>query len=230
MAGAGSRDSARRAGDTTLFRVARDVGFNARVEPFWHTFGRLKSRLGFFERRRERRRLERIVAGIRAGLRAEGADPQGWDEREGECVCNLRVARMGLVKEFKNYARGAADAGAGSEPWPHLFALRDRPCLLIPVEFARPLSVSPGGGEEPFPVASSLRARAELEEINARLRIDETFALRKMVDYLDATERDIAIYESRFGTSEGFWPKFTFVLLRKLCEASAAHRLPVLFA
>lgn len=225
----GSEDRAR-AGDTALFRVARDVGFNARVEPFWRAFDRLKFRMGFFERRRERRRLERIVAGVRAGLKDQGADPQGWDARPGECVCNLRVARMGLVKEFKTYVRGFADAAEGEEPWPHLAALRDRPCLLLPVEFFRPLSVSPGGGEEPLPVASSLRARAELEAINARLRIDETFALRKMVDYLDATERDIAIYESRLGAQEGFWPRFTFVLLRKLCDASATHGLPVLFA
>jgi len=75
-----------------------------------------------------------------------------------------------------------------------------------------------------------VRVRAELGEINDRLHIDETFALKKMVDYLDATERDIALYESRLGTSEGFWAKFSYVLLKKLMDVSVEKKLPVLFA
>ncbi len=222
-------ESSRKVEDVTLRRVGRDVGFNARVEPLWHTYRRMEPRWGFFDRRRERKRLERIVEAVNAGIRAGGSELVAWDGAQGECVCNLRVARMGLVREFKNYAALAAD-GKGAEAWPHLFALRDRPCLLLPADFPKPLTVDPGGDEEPFPVSSSARARAELAEVNRRLRIDETFAIRKMVDYMDATERDIEIYEKRLGTSEGFWAKFAYVLLKKLADVSQERRLPVLFA
>jgi hypothetical protein len=222
-------ESSRKVEDTTLRRVAADVGFNARVEPFWHTYRRMESRWGFFERRRERKRLERVVEVVNGGIRSAGSQPAGWDAGEGDCVCNLRVARMGLIREFKNYAGLAAD-GKGAETWPHLFALRDRPCLLVPAEFPRPITVQPAGDEEPFPVSSVLKAKEELADVNGRLRIDETFAIRKMVDYMDATERDIEIYEKRLGTSEGFWAKFAYVLLRKLTDVSSEKRLPVLFA
>jgi hypothetical protein len=102
--------------------------------------------------------------------------------------------------------------------------------MLVPVIFPAPVLAEPGGGEEAIPVASSVRVRAELGEINDLFRIGESFALNKMVDYLDATERDIALYESRLGTADGFWAKFSYVLLQKLMDVSVERNLPVIFA
>ncbi len=81
-----------------------------------------------------------------------------------------------------------------------------------------------------MPVSSAPAALRELEEINPRLRVDETFALRRMVDFLDASERDIQAYESRYGADEGFWPRFAFVLIRKLAGVSAERGLPAILA
>ncbi len=224
MGGSGPADSR----DSGLFRCAPNVGFNARVEPIWHTYVRLRSGMGFMGRWRERRRLRRLIGAINGGLRGEGASPASWDERPGECVCNLRVARLGLVAEFQAYLAGSLEE-RGADPWPHLGALRDQGCYLLPLDFARPLSVS-GEGGIPFPVASAVRAREELADVDARLHFARAFALPRMVDYLDATERDIALYESRFGTTDGFWPKFAWVLLRKLADAGVTHGMPVIFA
>ena len=47
--GAGSKP------ETTFYRTQQGVGFNARVEPVWHTFSQIEATLGFFDRRRERR-------------------------------------------------------------------------------------------------------------------------------------------------------------------------------
>ncbi len=215
--------------DSALYRIASDVGFNARVEPMWYTFSRLESRMGFLERWREKRRLRRLVAGINAGLKEQGASPGGWDERTGSCVCNLRVAKIGLMGEFKSYLRNVVDSEA-VRGWPHLMALRDRACYLVPFDFGKPLAVSPGSGEDTVPVLGSGALRRELTEVNERLRIDETFALRKMVDFLDASERDIQMYESRFGAEEGFWPRFAFVLARKLADVSLERGLPAIVA
>ena len=214
--------------DTTLRRIAGGAGFNARVESFRFTFSSLESKMGFFERRRERSRLDRIVKSINKQIRRQKADPGPWDTLPGGCVCNLRVAKMGLVRELKTWLSTGRETAPTD--WPHLHALRDRPCMLVPVAFPAPVSADPGGGEEPIPVASAIRGRAELGEIDELFRIGETFALKKMVDYLDATERDIALYESRLGTSEGFWAKFSYVLLKKLMDVSVEKNLPVLFA
>ncbi len=215
--------------DSALYRIAGDVGFNARVEPIWYTFARLAPRMGILERWRQKRRVRRLVAVLDAGLRAQGVDPGGWDRREGGCLCNLRVAKMGLVGEFKAYLRSAVDSDA-VRGWPHVMALRDRACYMLPHDFKAPLTVSPWRGEEAMPVSSAPAALRELEEINPRLRVDETFALRRMVDFLDASERDIQAYESRYGADEGFWPRFAFVLIRKLAGVSAERGLPAILA
>jgi len=215
--------------DTTLRRIAGGTGFNARIESYWNTFSKVESRFGFFERRRERGRLKRIVKSINSQVVGQKFAPDGWDKQAGDCVCNLKVAKMGLVKELKTWLKNGLDEDPAPQ-WPHLHALRDRPCLLIPVKFAQPLQVDPGGGEEAVPVGSSPALQQELAEINRRFRIDETFAIKKMVDYMDATDRDIAIYESKLGTSEGFWAKFSYVLLKKLTDVSVEKKLPVIFA
>jgi hypothetical protein len=220
------RGAGRTREDSTLRRLEKGLGFNARVEPIWLSFNHAAPQLGFFERRREKKRLKRIIAAVNSGAGPAGR-ASGWDTPSGECVCNLRVAKMGLIRELKTWVKNAPD-GEAPPAWIHLEALRDRPCMMVPAAFDSPLKVDPGSGEEPFPVSSSLKLQEELSAINQRFRIDETFALKKMVDYLDATERDISIYESRYGMSEGFWAKFAYVLLKKLADVSAEKRLPVL--
>ena len=215
--------------DTTFYRTQQGVGFNARVEPVWHTFNQMESSLGFFDRRRERKKVEHVLDSIQTAVAGQKGNPAGWDKTPGECVCHLRVAKMGLIKELKTWLKIGLD-GAAEANWPHLHMLRDRPCLMVPVPFTRPFSAEAAGGEEPIPVASSVSVREELAAINMKFRIDETFAIRKMVDYLDATERDIAIYEQRLGSQDGFWPKFAYVLIKKLADVSVEKKLPAIFA
>jgi hypothetical protein len=215
--------------ETTFYRTQQGVGFNARVEPVWHTFSQMEASLGFFERRRERKKVEHVIDAVNSAIVGQKGNPNGWDKTPGDCVSHLRVAKMGLVKELKNWLKIGLD-GTAEAKWPHLHVLRDRPCLMVPVPFTRPFSADPGGGEEMLPVASAEGVREELAAVNKRFRIDDTFAIRKMVEYMDATERDIAIYEQRLGSQDGFWPKFAYVLIKKLADVSVEKKLPAIFA
>jgi len=210
--------------ESTLYRLDRHVGFNARVEPYWYSFERMKASMGFFERWRERRRMKRVCAAIREGLTRRGAEASDWETRSGQCVCNLRVARTGLLAELQELLR--QEVPDGVEQWAHVMAQKDRASFLLPVAFEEPFGVGPGS------VTSAPRILEELADINRRLRIDEKFALAKAkkMDYIDATEKDISLYESKFGTIEGFWAKFSYVLLRKLADTSRESGLPALFA
>jgi hypothetical protein len=215
--------------DTTFYRTPQGVGFNARVEPVWHIYSQLEASLGFFDRRRERKKVEHVLDSIQTSIVGQKGNPSGWDKTPGDTVCHLKVAKMGLVKELKTWLKIHTD-GAAEATWPHLHVLRDRPCLMVPVPFTRPFTAEAAGGEEGIPVASATRVGEELAAINKKFKIDETFAIRKMVDYMDATERDIAIYEQRLGSQDGFWPKFAYVLLKKLSDVSVEKKLPAIFA
>jgi hypothetical protein len=214
---------------TTFYRTQQGVGFNVRVEPLWRTYQELAPGLGFWEKRRERKKVERVVTAVNRAIVGQKGNPAGWDQSEGGCVSHLRVAKMGLVRELKTWLKVGMD-GAAEKLWPHLHALRDRPCMMVPVPFARPMPVDPGGGEEPVPIASSLGVREELAAVNQQFRIDDSFAIKKMVDFMDATERDIALYEQKLGSQDGFWPKFAYVLLKKLADVSCEKKLPAIFA
>jgi hypothetical protein len=215
--------------ETTFYRSRQGAAFDARVEPVWHTFSQIEAGLGFFDRRRERKKVDKVIEGVNAAIVGQKGTPGGWEKTAGDCVCHLRVAKMGLVRELKTWLRIGLD-GQAEARWPHLHTLRDRPCLMLPVRFPVPISADPGGGEEALPVASAPWVLDELAAVNKKFRIDETFALKKMVDFMDATERDITIYEQRLGSQDGFWPKFAYVLIKKLADVSVARTLPAILA
>lgn len=215
--------------ETTFYRSRQHSGFDARVEPVWHTFSKIEAGLGFFDRRRERKKVEKVVEAVNTSIVGQKGDPADWDKAGGDCAAHLRVAKMGLVRELKTWLKIGLD-GKAESLWPHLHTLRDRPCLLVPARFAVPFSADPASGEEALPVASSPWVLEELSQINKKFRIDETFALKKMVEFMDAKERDIAIYEQRLGSQDGFWPKFAYVLIKKLADVSVAKNLPAIFA
>src|SRR6185436_9610683 len=132
--------------DTTFYRTQQGVGFNARVEPVWHTFSQMEASLGFFDRRRERKKVEQVLDSIQSSIVGQKGNPSGWEKTPGDCVCHLKVAKMGLVKELKNWLKVGLDGGAESK-WPHLHILRDRPCLMVPVPFTLPFQAQTGGDE-----------------------------------------------------------------------------------
>ncbi len=214
---------------TTFYRTGQRAGFDARVEPIWRTFNEIEPTLGFFDRRRERKKVERIIDVVNSAVVGQKGNPNGWEKATGDAVCHLKVAKMGLVRELKTWLKIGMD-GTAEAKWPHLHALRDRPCLVVPVPFTKPLLADPGGGEEPLPVASAPALRDELKDISDKFNVEGSFAIKKMVDYMDATERDIAIYEQRLGQQEGFWPRFAFVLIKKLADVSVEKKLPAIFA
>ena len=196
--------------DSTMMRIDDRVGFNARVEPMWHTFDRLRERLGFFKKWKYRRRVRDIVKRINRHLSHHKIEANGWDKVTGKCICNLRVAKIGLIHEFQNYlaSRLMPETLSG---WNHLMALKESNTICIPVEFPTPFRVTPAGEEQSLLIISSVLLLQNLKAANKERKIEERFALAKMskIDYVNATERDIGIYESRFASLDDFWPMFS---------------------
>lgn len=214
--------------ETTLFRTSPAVGFNARVEPIRHTLERLEPSMGWFRRWREKRKLNRFITEVK--LRLPVSTPSGppWDERQGACVCNMRIAKLGVLSDLRHYASQLV----GENPdlnLSHVIHHRDRDAYYIPVDFPLPMAVQDPSSRDHIPVGSSLRLLAELDEINTFIQVEKTFKLHKMVDFLDATGDALGKYQSTFGTDPTFWIKFGFVVLRKLAEKSVEHKLPIIF-
>lgn len=220
--------SARRAEDSAVFRTASNVGFNARVEPIFYSIERLRPSLGYFDYRRRRRKVQRLLDVVAEELARQGAGDMRWTSVEGRCVCNLRVARLGLLSDLRRYA--ARDASPhGEDRFPHLVRHRDRDAYYLPVRFPRPFSVAVEPAD-PVPVGSAVMLAEEMAELNLRLRVESTFRLKQMVDFLDATQEHIGMYESKFGTDDLFWVKFGYVILQKLVRKSLEHNVPIIFA
>lgn len=218
--------------DSAIYRIDRGVGFNARVEPFWYTFERLSPRLGLLERWREKRRLRKVVVEMDEELVSQGGEGLDWDAQTGGCVCNLRVAKGGLVWELQNSLRSFGAVLSKEKKWAHLNAHQDQTFYLLPVDFEEPFELEMIANGKPIGVGSAVQLARELDEVDAILRVEEKFALARLknVDFLDANERDISMYESRLAFSDQFWPMFAYVMLRKLADTGIEKKLPVIFA
>ena len=54
--------------ETTFYRSQNGAGFDARVEPLWHTYSQIEAALGFFDRRRERKKVEHVVDAVNSNI------------------------------------------------------------------------------------------------------------------------------------------------------------------
>lgn len=204
------------------------AGFRALVEPILLSVSRNETGLNFFGRLKAKWKLKSLIGRINDGLLSQNVSPNGWDKVSGDTQCRLRVAKLGLLQELREYAQRTF---SGSEPskFPHFMQHRDWHSYYIPVDFPRPFSVRGEGKGQVIPIGSSLRLQKELAEVNKILKLDRGMDANKMVAYLDVSERDIFKYETTSEYMPDFWLRFGFVILKKLCDASVQHKMPIIF-
>lgn len=211
--------------------------FVANVEPFWVNVERRAKALGFFGAWKERRRMKRLVAEAGRLLALQDVVAGPWDQNKGETVCSFKIDRQGVLHDLREFAAKLEDKsyvsiveGNQKSSFPHLMQSKERLAFYIPVEFPEPVWVSLDPSTDPIPVGSSVKLEAELESLNEHLRVEETFRLKKMVDFFAASDKEIAKFESTTGMQgEHFWTKFGYVLIRKLAHKSVEHSLPIAF-
>lgn len=216
----------------------RKMLFDARVQPFWLWHRNPRKILGLFDAEyKKRRRYEAIVRAIGQGLQEQGIDPAGWDQRDGECVCNLKVDRLGVLQDLRMFAgeldqKSTTDIYEGKvdSRFVHLIRNRDRDAFYLPIDFPEPMLILEHETREYLPVGSAVRLQRELDLLNREIRIEKTFKLKGMVDFFQAGDEEIRQFDLRFGNDPQFWMKFSFVLLQKLAKKSVECGFPILFS
>ncbi|HLG43235.1 MAG TPA: hypothetical protein VI643_07705 [Planctomycetota bacterium] len=202
-------------------------GFVARVEPIWQQLKLKKTKLGFFEYWGERRRIKRRIAQIRKQLKDMGVTGGNWDRADGECMCNLRVGKMGLLQDLRE--RVSKDLSASArEKLPHFLRHREWNAYYLPVEFPQPFSIH-GDGRDLVPVGSSPELRDELGALDEIFRFGEMVSPEKLAPQLKVSESDIIKFDTTNDENPEFWICFGFSLLKKLCDESIKHALPIVF-
>jgi len=210
--------------------------FDARVEPFWHWTATQRKELGFFGAWKRKRRMQAVLRTINAELAAQGVEVGGWDQKEGETVCNLRMDRLTVMQDLRVFA-AAMDKQSATEiflgqadsRFVHLIKNRDRDAYYLPIDFPEPIMVLDAETQEFLPVGSAVRLQRELAEMDKTLRVEKTFQVKKMVDFFQAGEAEIRQFDQRFGHDPQFWLKFGFVVLQKLARKSVETGFPVIF-
>lgn len=215
--------------DTALYRTTRETGFSARVEPIWRNVAQVRKQLGFLGHRKERNRIKRLVTAINDSLATAGVDAAGWDREEGECICHLRVERLGFLEDLRRFAREGLPTNVGRTLL-HLLGSREKHALYLPADLERPLLVSDGATD--VPAGSSMRLAQELAVIDKYLQVEREFALARMAkaNFINASEKDLTSLESKAMFDPLFWAKFGYVVMKKLTEASIESKLPIILS
>lgn len=212
--------------------------FDARVEPFWAELNENRPGHSTLELWRQKRRLTRILKSIRTELAAQGVElPADWDKVEGTMICHIRIDKLGVFQELRQYANEVQNPSQPDllenrfEPnsFLHVLRHRERQAYYLPIDFPDPFNVQPETGADLIPVASSVRVMEELGRMNKELKVETSFKIRGMKDFVEATEANIAQFESSFNSADRFWVKFGFLVLQRLAAQGVKHRLPVIF-
>lgn len=198
--------------------------FDGRVESLGSLQEEIKKRFSLFALMREKKRWQKFIQDLNERLRPLTGSPATLRaDQEGTRVCHHSIAREHLLDPLK-----AHTAGKGVHP--HLDGIEEAGSLYLPVDFPEPFRMSRDKAAGDLLVGSSVRLQSELAALNKILRVEQTFAIRKMVDFFVADEKAIAAYEAKMGAAGDFRIKFGYVILRKLADMSVQHRYPLIFS
>lgn len=212
------------------------MAFDVRVEPFLFSLENSRKKIGFFKYQREKLRLLRTIDMIRRALGKTQNTPPPWARTEGDCVCHIKVAKLGVLQELKDYAARldnvhihAIKTGGAPTRFPHLIEINEQQGFIVPEDFSYPILAKLRKMSGQFPVLSSYRLQSELAEINKVLNVEKTFRIEKMPRFMETKDDDIAHFEASFNVGGDFWCKFGFLILTKVVEQSIEHKLPAIF-
>lgn len=210
--------------------------FDARIENPWNDDA-VSQETRFFGLRKGRKKMEKLVENVSSALTAAGLEAPWWPEVKGaKPAAHIRIDRMGVLKDLKHYAAELEGSDVNEvmkgkhvpTQFPNLLRHREKNSYYWPVDFVEPMWINVDG-EEPVPVGSSGGLLKELDKVNSVLKVEKTFRMQKMVDYMDADEREIAKIETYMDVSGKFWLKFGFLVMRKLAQKSVETNLPIVF-
>ncbi len=213
----------------TTYRLTRTTGFNARVEPIWMHFDKTKDQRGMLGSFLEKRRVKGIISAIHDHLAAQRAAASDWDRDEGECVGNMKIAKMGLLQELRD-AVGRRIPPRKMPQIEHFTRVRESNSFCIPVDFPQPFEVPGATSKEVIPICSSVRLAKELELVGEMLGVARKMNPAKMVPFMLMKEDDVAKADQKALSDVTFWPSFTFCILKKLADLSVEKNLPIVFA
>jgi hypothetical protein len=144
------------------------------------------------------------------------------------------IDKFGLFQDLRSFAkrlkkRLVEEAGAPSTIFLHLLNQGDADGILLPFKFKKPIQLKIPGRTYPMPVGSSVLLEKELEIINKHLKIENTFKIAVLPDFIEATSEQIDHFETEYSVDPSFWIKFGFVVLRTLNMKARKTQMPVIF-
>jgi hypothetical protein len=109
----------------------------------------------------------------------------------------------------------------------HIVLMGQNDALVVPFDFAVPLSVTIEGRAHPYVLCSGLRIVKELEILDEYVAVEHTIGVRKFDAFVKLSRDDMAKFEREEGVGRRFWAKWGVAALRTLIENSNRAGVPV---
>ena len=157
-------------------------------------------------------------------------------KNEGGLKANIMVDKFGLFRDVKEFAadlqaRLISEGGASPNPGPlaHILNQGDTDGVFLPFKFTNPMQLKIPGRAHSFPVSSSVILEQELQLLNQHLKVERTFKIIHLPEFIEATSKQIEMFEKEHAVDPSFWIKFGFVVLRTLNLTARENKLPIIF-
>ena len=155
-------------------------------------------------------------------------------DNRGGLQANIMIDKFGIFQDLREFAsklrkRLIEEAGAPTTVFTHLLNQGDADGVFLPFKFKKPIQLKIPGRAYSMPVGSSVILEKELEIINKHLKIENSFRITILPDFIEATSREIDQFEMAYSVDPSFWIKFGFVVLRTLNSKARSLNMPVIF-
>ncbi|MCK6439228.1 MAG: hypothetical protein L6Q71_03385 [Planctomycetes bacterium] len=211
--------------------------FDAKVVGLPNHLELVRERLGKEDCAHETKKFERTRKALQSKNAKLSDDIAALFKKKADPVTHIYFERFGLLGPLQQWAcarDGTTPAKVQQEnAWTsflHTTLLGCNESLILPMDLAVPVEVDIEDQEHTYPVCSAQRLDKEMELANKTLKIEKTFKLPNIPDFIDARRKETKKLEKDADLDEAFWAKFGLVVLRHLVRKSLEHKLPVVLS
>jgi hypothetical protein len=152
-----------------------------------------------------------------------------------DCVSHFRCERFDFLEplyEFACFVDGTTPEEVQRDNvWTaslNIVLMGNADSLVVPFEFAVPLSVAVDGRPFPYRICSGPRMLAELNALDEYFAVEHTMGRRSFDAFVLLSRQAMETFERRQGVGRRFWAKWGVLALRGLLERSLESRVPLI--
>ncbi|MCF6227662.1 MAG: hypothetical protein L3J82_03210 [Planctomycetes bacterium] len=156
-------------------------------------------------------------------------------KKKSTCISHFRCERFSFLQPLRDFAcfingttiEEVVEENAWTESL-HIVLMGENDVLIVPFDFAMPLTVQIEGRNFPLIIGSAPRIQKELDNLDEYVAVEKTLGIKSFPAFVEMDRQAMAKFEKAEGVGRRFWAKWGVAALRGLVQRSMTSGVPLI--